>query len=84
MDHNVGADAWRRTGVLTFNGNAKLKKSLNTYRISLVSKYHMVQHATTGDYPLPRSQLDGHEKGFVLSIIQTLIGQLHYIQLKDD
>ncbi len=41
MDHNVGADAWRRTGVLTFNGNARLKKSLNTYRISLVSKYHI-------------------------------------------
>ena len=26
MDHNVGADAWRRTGVLTFDGNTKLKK----------------------------------------------------------
>lgn len=24
-DHNVGADAWRRTGVLTFDGNANLK-----------------------------------------------------------
>ena len=24
--HQVGADAWRRTGVLTFNGNTKIKK----------------------------------------------------------
>ncbi len=24
-DHNVGADAWRRTGVITFDGNVKLK-----------------------------------------------------------
>ena len=24
-DHNVGADAWRRTGILTFDGNANLK-----------------------------------------------------------
>ena len=25
QDHSVGADAWRRTGVLTFDGNANLK-----------------------------------------------------------
>lgn len=30
-DHSVGADAWRRTGVLTFNGNANIKNKA-TYR----------------------------------------------------
>lgn len=30
-DHQVGADAWRRTGVLTFDGNSKLKDKV-TYR----------------------------------------------------
>ena len=25
QDHNVGADAWRRTGILTFDGNANIK-----------------------------------------------------------
>ena len=26
QERNVGADAWRRTGVLTFDGNVKLKR----------------------------------------------------------
>lgn len=30
-DHNVGADAWRRTGILTFDGNVKLKDKV-TYK----------------------------------------------------
>jgi hypothetical protein len=30
-DHNVGADAWRRTGVLTFDGNAHLQNKV-TYK----------------------------------------------------
>ena len=30
-DHQVGADAWRRTGVLTFDGNSKLKDKV-TYK----------------------------------------------------
>ena len=30
QDNNVGADAWRRTGVLTFDGNTKLGKKLRT------------------------------------------------------
>ena len=25
MDRNIGADAWRRTGVLTFDGNARVR-----------------------------------------------------------
>ena len=32
-EHNVGADAWRRTGVLTFDGNAKLKSKVTYQRI---------------------------------------------------
>ena len=31
QDHNVGADKWRRTGVLTFDGNANIKEKV-TYR----------------------------------------------------
>ena len=32
-EHNVGADAWRRTGVLTFDGNAKLKSKVTYQKI---------------------------------------------------
>ena len=31
QDHNVGANKWRRTGVLTFDGNANIKEKV-TYR----------------------------------------------------
>ena len=27
-EHNIGADAWRRTGVLTFDGNTRLPKKV--------------------------------------------------------
>ena len=33
QDNNVGADAWRRTGVLTFDGNTKLGKKVTYKRI---------------------------------------------------
>ena len=33
QDRNVGADAWRRTGVLTFDGNAKVKQKVTFNRI---------------------------------------------------
>lgn len=38
---NVGADAWRRTGVLTFDGNVKVKKkaTYNRIREHLENKY---------------------------------------------
>ena len=29
-DCNVGADAWRQMGILTYNGNRKVKKRLHT------------------------------------------------------
>ncbi len=34
-EHNVGADAWRRTGVLTFDGNARLPQKVTYERIRL-------------------------------------------------
>ena len=39
---NVGADAWRRTGVLTFDGNTRLKTKVNYSRIQqhLQEKYN--------------------------------------------
>ena len=33
QDHNIGADAWRRTGVQTFDGNAKLGNKVTYKRI---------------------------------------------------
>ena len=33
QDHQVGADAWRRTGVLTFDGNVKLKEKVTFEKI---------------------------------------------------
>ena len=32
-DHNVGADSWRRTGVLTFDSNAHLKEKVTYGKI---------------------------------------------------
>jgi hypothetical protein len=48
QDSGTGADAWRHTGVLTFDGNRKLKKSLhssafnNTFRKSTIRISAMV------------------------------------------
>ena len=39
QDRNVGADAWRRTGVLTFDGNVHLKEKVTYERIRL----HLVE-----------------------------------------
>jgi len=38
---NVGADSWRRTGLLTFDGNVKVKKkaTYNRVRVHLETKY---------------------------------------------
>ena len=33
QEHKVGADAWRRTGVLTFDGNIKLKDKVTYEKI---------------------------------------------------
>ena len=33
QEHNVGADAWRRTGVLTFDGNANIKDKVTYEKI---------------------------------------------------
>ena len=33
IERNVGADAWRRTGVLTFDGNRKIKEKVTYERI---------------------------------------------------
>ena len=34
QDCNIGADAWRRTGVLTFDGNIKLKSNVQKNPVS--------------------------------------------------
>ena len=37
-DHSVGANAWRRTGVLTFDGNVHLKQKVTFKRIQNILK----------------------------------------------
>ena len=41
-EHQVGADAWRRTGVLTFDGNTKVKEKVTYEKIRqhLQNEYH--------------------------------------------
>lgn len=41
-EHQVGADAWRRTGVLTFDGNTKIKEKVTYEKIRqhLQNEYH--------------------------------------------
>ena len=38
-DSNVGADAWRRTGVLTFDGNLRIKQKVTYERIRQYFKF---------------------------------------------
>ena len=33
QEHNVGADAWRRTGILTFDGNTRLKEKITYEKV---------------------------------------------------
>ena len=33
QERNIGADAWRRTGVLTFDGNTRVKQKVTYERI---------------------------------------------------
>ena len=48
QEHKVGADAWRRTGVLTFDGNIKLKdkvtyeKMRQYFKILIITNSHIV------------------------------------------
>ena len=44
QDRNVGADAWRRTGVLTFDGNCHVKEKVTFKRIQKM--------CTTGSFHL--------------------------------
>lgn len=58
-DRNVGADAWRRTGVLTFDGNVKLKQKA-TYegiRLHLQEVYNRAfSYGTVVQLCIPRNK----------------------------
>ena len=59
QDHQVGADAWRRTGVLTFDGNAKLKEKVTYEKIRqhLQEKYnHNFSYGTVIQLCVPRNR----------------------------
>lgn len=56
VEHRVGADAWRRTGVLTFDGNTKLKQKV-TYEKHLEEVYsHKFSYATVFQLCVPRNR----------------------------
>ena len=87
-EHNVGADAWRRTRVLTFDGNSNLKQKV-TFQEHLQHVYHkkisfgsVVQlcdvyqpSATLGSQ---RLQPGVHERALILDIIQIRTGLLPF------
>lgn len=59
QDHQVGANAWRRTGVLTFDGNSKLKQKVTYERIRqhLQEKYGCkISYGTTIQLCVPRNR----------------------------
>lgn len=59
QDHQVGADVWRRTGVLTFDGNAKLKDKVSYEKIRqhLQEKYrHNFSYGTVIQLCVPRNR----------------------------
>ena len=45
---NVGADAWRRTGVLTFDGNCNVKQKVTYERIRQHLQSHYNRHFSYG------------------------------------
>lgn len=47
-DHTVGADAWRRTGLLTFDGNANLKEKVTYKKIQCHLKKVIKRHFSYG------------------------------------
>ena len=56
---NVGADAWRRTGILTFDGNVKVKKKATYNRIKehLEAKYgHHFSYGTVVELCVARNK----------------------------
>ena len=59
-DRNVGADAWRRTGVLTFDGNQKIINEKVTYeriRRHLETKYNRkFSYGTVVQFCIPRNR----------------------------
>ena len=81
--NNVGADQWRRTGVLTFDGNVRDAKRVTYEKISqhlnsVVLRYSCVSHETRGDLPntegLPKSPPGGQEKASNSVLTQTFTG----------
>ena len=70
QEHKVGADAWRRTGVLTFDGNTKLndKVTYEKIRQHLEEMYtHKFSYGTVIQLCVPEeaisSEVSRHSKG---------------------
>ena len=68
-EHNVGADAWRRTGMLTFDGNANLQDKV-TYKkiqshLEKCSKGTFLMEVLLSSV-LPETKEEGHRKGTVV------------------
>ena len=59
QNHGVGADAWRRTGILTFDGNANLKDKITYKKIQqhLMSVYgRKLSYGTVVELCIPRNK----------------------------
>lgn len=59
QEHKVGADAWRRTGVLTFDGNTKLREKVTYEKIRqhLQNTYnHKFSYGTIIQLCVPRNK----------------------------
>lgn len=59
IDHNVGADAWRRTGVLTFDGNTNLKNKVTYKKIQAHLKNILsidISYGTVVELCIPRNK----------------------------
>lgn len=93
--HQVGADAWRRTGVLTFDGNTKLEKEVTYEKIRQHTYQHKFSYGTVIQLCVPRNKrrisakgmLESRklpvaelEKFFTFALIQMNSGALHFTQ----
>ena len=57
QEHKMGADAWRRTGVLTFDGNTKLKEKVTYEKI-----HQHLQDTITNSHTALSSSCVSHEQ----------------------
>ena len=63
QEHKVGADAWRRTGVLMFDGNTKLKEKVTYEKIRQHLQDTITKYGTVIQLCVPRTREEGWQRG---------------------